>query len=368
MECTIERDALHRFLSQAKAAVYKRGPLFGRALIECNGGSVAVSTTDAEVWLKQHNPASVSVSGAVVVDVEEAYRAVHRLPPRSPVTLRAEAERVEICSGTSRFKLLGLDPQEFQILPVSCREKSQHTIVLSGTVLQEMVERTLFAASKDREYLRLCGVFTEVPKEGVLRMVASDGYRLAMAEREVKVADPSTWPKAILPRKGLAVAQKLLASTKGDVSLSVQESYAFLVAGGFSLTMGLIEEKFPEYQAVIPQQTSCTVRCVPGDLLGALRRVLTVAGEMHLVKLAMGEGRIRVSNGDGDVEAMEEVEAWCDRGEIEMWFNGTYLIDALKAVGKKRTVVIGITDKEGPITVEGDGDPSYLSVVMPMRM
>jgi DNA polymerase-3 subunit beta len=133
-----------------------------------------------------------------------------------------------------------------------------------------MVEKTLFAASPDETRLQLSGVYLEAQKEGKLRMVASDGHRLALIERETTIADPSAWPHTILPRKGLIEVRKLLEKSEEEITLSLQGPTAILKKESTELSMRLVEGEFPDYQQVIPTEKKHTITFSREDFLGAL--------------------------------------------------------------------------------------------------
>lgn len=379
MECVLEKDDLLHCLSLAQGVAEKRStmPILAHVLIECRADVVSMSATDLEIGLRQQCRATVAAHGAVTADARKLYEIIRELPPERVAIRSAGTGWVEVSSGRSRFRLAGLDPQEFPAIGHPAASPAGHAgktsparVVLPGETVREMIEKTLFATSPDETRLSLSGVLVEAPKEGMLRMVASDGHRLALIEREAKVADPSTWPKAILPRKGLVEAQKLLARTQGDVTLSMQGSSAGLVRDGAELIMRLVEGEFPDYRQVIPQKPTHTVRCAPGDLLGALRRVLVLTTERSRgVKLHIAADRMTISVSTPDLgEGVEEIAVRHDGDPITIGFNCRYLTDVLQVIGEANTITIRLTDEESPALLETDGDPSFSYVVMPMRI
>src|SRR6185436_7169777 len=105
--------------------------------------------------------------------------------------------------------------------------------------------------STDETRYSLNGVFVEQGEGGKLRMVATDGHRLAFEERSVGSLGLSKG--VILPRKGLSELKKLLESGEdGAVSLGFKENMGLVIKDNVELFMRLIDGDFPDYTKVIP--------------------------------------------------------------------------------------------------------------------
>ncbi|HET7713556.1 MAG TPA: DNA polymerase III subunit beta, partial [Patescibacteria group bacterium] len=223
MESILEKEDLLHCLYLVQGVVEKRSslPILSHVLIESKEGVISLRATDLEVGLRQQCKATVKKEGAVTTDARKLYEIVRELPPER-VALRSTGNGwVEVSSGRSRFRMASLDPKEFPALVSTPNadgegKKQLVSVSLAGQTLREMIEKTLFAASPDESRPNLSGVYLEgrtAPKgqkNGRLRMVASDGHRLSFIEREAVGEVPLAWPSAILPRKGLVEARKLL--------------------------------------------------------------------------------------------------------------------------------------------------------------
>lgn len=239
---------------------------------------------------------------------------------------------------------------------------------LPSDALAEMIDKTIFAVSTDETRLSLGGVFIESIEKNHVRLVATDGHRLALVEREVPGVEIR--PGVILPRKGLVEAKRLLEGGDGAINFSIGGNLARVERAGVELFMRLIEGEFPDYRQVIPKESKRHVRVGSEDLLGALRRVSILSSERARgVKLRIDTGLLEVTTTNPDIgEAREELEADYAGDEFAIGFNARYLLDVLSLSGMAGTVEIGLTDEVSPGILRMQEDESYSYVVMPMRL
>jgi DNA polymerase-3 subunit beta len=313
----------------------------------------------------------VKKNGAVTTDARKLYEIIRELPPER-ISLRASGNGwLDVSSGKSRFRLASLDPKEFPaIVPAEQSTGTPPaTASPSAKTLREMVEKTLFAASPDETRLQLSGVYLEAQKEGKLRMVASDGHRLSLIERETTISDPSAWPRAILPRKGLIEARKLLEKSEGEVILSLTGATAIVKKESTELSMRLVEGEFPDYKQVIPTDKKHTVTFSREDFLGALRRLLVLTTERSRgIKLQTEKDRMEISVNTPDIgEGVEEIGVSHEGGNITVGFNGRYLSEAL-TVMEEQKIILYLKDEASPGLLQAEEDKDFSYVIMPMRI
>jgi len=273
---------------------------------------------------------------------------------------------VEIKSGKSVFKIVGLDAREFPQFPKFEGEKLSS---LPAKVLREMIERTIFSVSSDETRYNLNGVFIEEVKDGKVRMVATDGHRLALIEREIGSFGLSKG--VILPRKGLAELRRLLDGVEeGEVSVGFKENMGLVLKGNVELFMRLIEGDFPDYSKVIPKDNPQLASLDQDDFLHALRRVSILSSERYKgIKMEFKEGKASISASNPELgEAVEEIEIAYQGKTLAVGFNARYLIDVLTVLGEGGNVEIALKDDVSPSILRKSNDDGYLYVIMPMRL
>ena len=370
MDLNVARESMVQSLYFAQGVVERRNtvPILANVLIEAREDSLLVTATDLEVGVRRRCAASVSRQGAVTLNARKLYEIMREIPAEN-VSLCAVGEGVvEIKGGRSRFRMVSLDAKEFPNLSFGGRVEGT-TVRVTGTLLGGMIDRTIFSVSADEMRFNLGGVLVEIVEPGEVRMVGTDGHRLAVVSRAVAGAEP---PHAIIvPRKGVVELRRLLESAgdaEMDLILSAKE--VRLRDESVELFVRAVEGEFPDYRQVIPKEVTSVLRLKRDEILNAVRRVSLVASERSRgVKLQVEQGKVEVSAGSSDLgEASEEIEGQYTGNPISVGFNSRYLLDVLSVHGEGETIEIGLTDAEGAGTIRSEEDQDYNYVLMPMRL
>lgn len=371
MEVTLKRDDLVRGLHLVQGVVERRTPqpILANVLIEPAEGGIALTATDMEVGLRVTVPAQMKKKAAVTVNARKVYEIARELAA-DEVTLKVgTAGWVDVVAGRSRFKVVSLDPKDYPQLPFGANAGTGTPIRIAAGTLREMVDKTLFAVSQDETRFNLSGVFVESAEGGVLRMVATDGHRLALVDRSV--ADAKLPRGVIMPRKGLVEVRKLLDETgEAEITLVVAEKDVRVHTPQLSFFMRLVEGEFPDYRQVIPSSTRAKAQVNRDDFLAAVRRISLLASERsHGVKLHFEKGSLELSASNPDLgEASEDIEASYGGESMSIGFNGRYLLDVLAVHAQGDVIELGLTEEVGPGLLRGSQDPTYTYVLMPMRL
>ncbi len=382
MELVIDRVPLLGALSSVQGIVERRNtvPILGNVLLDARSGALQLSATDLEVGLRTQLACEARLPGTITLNARKLFEIV-REAAADQVSLRSlEGDRVELKCGRASFKMMGLDPRSFPAMPQpgetaqpkdSKRKPLKAEMKLGAAVLAEMIDKTLFAVSPDETRYNLSGVFIESPGPASARMVATDGHRLSLIEREV--AGFSMEGSAIIPRKGLAELRKLLdQGGDAEVLLSLETQLAWLQRGQTILSMRLIEGEFPDYRGVVPRESKYQIAVKRDDLLSAIKRAAIFSNERyHGVKLALEQGSVTVSSASPELgEASETIDSDFRGEAFSIGFNASYLLQALAVIasGTDVEVVLGLSDEVSPGVLTVKDDSGYKYVVMPMRL
>lgn len=370
MNIEVDREGFLRVLGRVQGVVDRRQPMavLTNVLLDAGARDLSVTATDLEVSLQQSCEASVGKSGRSAVSARKLFEIVRESSSDVIALKGLDNHWLEISYGRSNFKLLGIDPDDHPGMPAASTGAASPSIETSAEDLAEMIRKTVFAVSTDDTRSNLAGVYVERTEEaGILRMVATDGHRLAVIERPVSGGRLENG--VILPRKGLAELAKLLADHTGAVSLSMQGNEAVVNVGDALLSMRLVEGSFPDYRQVIPKEMPKMVVATRDELLQSLRRVSILSSERARgVRFTLRPGLVRVSANNPDIgEASEEFAADYDGAELEVGFNARYVTDVLAVLPEGSRVEIGFSDQLSPGVIQGE-DSGYRYVVMPMRI
>jgi DNA polymerase III subunit beta len=371
MEVTVRREDLVRGLYLVQGVVERRNtlPILSNVLIEPAGEGIALTATDMEVGLRGLVAAQVKKKGVVTLSARKLYEITREVTAEEVVLKSVQAGWVEVLAGRSKFKIVSLDAKDFPQLPLGGDGPQGSTFAIAAGTLREMIDRTLFAVSSDETRFNLSGVFLSNGDDGVLRMVATDGHRLALIDRRLPSAKIERG--VIMPRKGLVEARKLLDEAEdAEVTMVVSPKDIRLVLRSVSFFMRLVEGEFPDYRQVIPGAPRVQARANRDDFLAALRRTSLLASERSRgVKLHLERGKLELSASNPDQgEASEEVDVQYTGEPLTIGFNARYLMDMLAVHAEGDVIELGLTDEVGPGVVRGSQDPEYTYVVMPMRL
>jgi DNA polymerase-3 subunit beta len=376
MELKIATSELSRALGRTQGIVEKKStmPILSHVLLEAKKGQLVVSATDLDLAVSSEHEVGVEVlkEGSLAVSARHLYEIVRALPEQQVTLKKAHNNYLELKSGPSEFRIVGLPADDFPALPRF--EKVPFADVDAASLL-DMIGRTFFAVSNDETRYNLNGVFFE-PSPEALRLVATDGHRLSLVERKMGVTF-GLKKGVILPKKGLQELRKLLSEAaesgeeKPETKLGFVENSAIVRRPGVVLSMRLIEGLFPDYRQVIPKAGEKVVRLGRERLHETLRRVSLLSTEKaHAVKLELAKGSLRVLSQNPDLgEAKEDVPVEYAGEPLKIGFNARYILEVL-GVLQSKDVAFELADDLSPGVLRGaeDVDQGYTAVVMPMRI
>ncbi len=364
MKLTVSKQELQNGLGRVAGAIAARTslPILANLLVETEGkNSVKLVGTDLEIAITTYIPADVQEEGSVTTPAKKLYDIVRELPEGDVSFAAAKNSAVHLECGKSNFRIMGLPKDDFPEVPAFTREKA---IRLSSAALREGLRLTAFAVSRDETRYVLNGILMHVGPEGV-RLVATDGRRLAFYEKKEKV-DTQEALDFILPTKAVQEVAKLLEENE-EVELVALKNQVLFHFGKTYVVSRLIEGHFPNYEQVIPKEER-TRSCVDREkFLQAVRRAqLLTSPESQSVKVDLLKGKLLVSSRSPNLgEAREELEAEFEGTDVAIGFNPQYLQDVLKNLDVEK-VTLGVTEPDKPGLLKGKDD--YLYVIMPMQL
>jgi len=341
-------------------------PILANVLIAAQGsgaGRLSFTGTDLEVELVASGEATVLQAGEITVPGRKLLEIIRALPDKTQVTLAVEGDKVKVSGGRSRFVLSSLPASEF---PMVEEISAQQGLIVPQAELKKLIEKTHFSMAQQDVRYYLNGTLLETDAS-VLRAVATDGHRLAIAE--TALVEPATTPQqVIVPRKGILELQRILGN-EGEVQLSIGTNHVRATVGDVRFTSKLIDGKFPEYSRVIPANPTKIVTAARDTLRQSLHRTAILSNEKYRgVRLNLSTGVLAVqAHNPEQEEAEDSVEVSYQGDEVEIGFNVTYLLDALSAV-EGETVEIGLTDANSSCLIRSPATANVRYVVMPMRL
>jgi DNA polymerase III subunit beta len=368
MEFRIAADELKKALQRAQGIVERKAtmPILSNVLITASKAGVTVTAFDLEVGIVSEHNAEVAKPGALTVSAKTLLDIVSLVPDAQVTIKKLPNNYAEITSGAANYKIVGMAAEEYPKLP---KEENVHLVNVSGATLLEMIKKTQYAISYDETRYVLNGVYFELRDPSKVRMVATDGHRLALVEREL-AGDFKLKSGVILPRKGLLELRRLLdEAPDAECQLGFAENSALFKKPGLSMVMRLIDGQFPEYQRVIPKEGEKQIMVQRTRLADTLKRIaLLSADKSSAIKLTLSENQLRISANNPDLgEAKDDIDVAFRGAEMTVGFNAKYILDVLASMDSDE-VSIELGDEHSPGVIHAPGDKSYTTVVMPMRV
>lgn len=368
MRFTISREKLQEGLTAVTATIPAKTtlPVLANILVETTDKGIRLSGTDLDIAVSTEVAADVESSGAITIPAKKLSEIARELPP-SPVKIAAAGEqRVTLDCGRSHFKILGLPKDEFPSFPAVRFNESWR--IRSGE-LQKLISHTSFAVSTEESRPILNGVLWELRPE-MMRMVATNGHRLAKMELPIKTAAaPSS--DLIVPPKALEQVRRLFPEDE-ELEIARGENHLGFRSPFTSVFTRLIEGPYPPYDQVIPRDNNRIAVADRAALTSALRRMSVIASDQtHRIRLSFNSAIVRFSVQTPDLgEATDELPIRFTGDPLDIGFNANYLLEILRYIPTEEVkLTFKAPERAATLEPEGWSDPAtYLCLVMPLRL
>lgn len=372
MRFVIERAVLLKTLGHVQNIVERRNtvPVLSNVRIEANSQGISFKATDMDTEITEVVDAKILENGAITAPAHMMYDIVRKLSDGSEVELiyPDEKDQLSIASGRSKFSLSTIGIEDF---PVISTDSLPTTFVMKKEELKDVIDRTQFAASTEETRYYLNGLYIHPKNEGetkVLRIVATDGHRLACVETPLPDG-AAGMQGVILPRKTVSEIRKLLDdAATDDIQISLSDSKVRFTLEDITLASKLIDGTYPDYERVIPTENDKILELKVKDLATAVDRVSVVAERTRAIKMITNKNHVIVTTSSPDLgSAIEEIEAEYDNESLEIGYNFRYLLDILGEI-KGETARFSFSDSSSPSVIHDTSDASAIYVLMPMRV
>ncbi len=367
MKISIERSDLLKALSHVQSVVERRNtiPILSNVLMTAQSETLTFVATDLDIEISEECPVSVAAPGDITAPAHTLYDIVRKLPDGSQVALEIGADgRLEVNAGRSHFTLPLLPPGDF---PKMTADGFTHSFTLKAAELRRLIDKTKFAISTEETRYYLNGIYLH-SHDGVLRTVATDGHRLALAEMELPQGAEDL-PGIIIPRKTIAEVRRLIDSGESNIEVSVSDAKIRFTYGSAVMTSKLIDGTFPDYDRVIPKNNTKELVIDNKVFSDAVDRVATISAEKsRSIKLSLTKDSLALTvNNPEHGNANEDLVVDYSADDLEIGFNAKYLLDVAGQV-EGRDATFFLDGPAAPALVKDSEDPSSLYVLMPLRV
>jgi len=375
MKVRIGRDELLTGLQRVQGVVEKRNtmPILSNILLEAKQDGAEIVATDLEIGMRGLYKATVLKTGGVTISARKLFEIIKELPSGEIELTAGDNNWTTIQAGKSQFKVVGLPSAEYPALPAIEREG---LTPLSGDGLLELIRKTLFAAGDNDARYILNGLLVSLvvtDKKTALRLVGTDGHRLAVAEQEVGKAGSKGGPqeiKAIIPKKAAQEMRRLLEEGgDGEPLIGFTKNLMIFRKSGLLLTSRLMEGNYPNYQQVVPKEGGKKISVNRVELEGALRRVSVLSKDRaSAVKVSFAPDKMTLFSSSPDYgEATEELPAHYEGESLTTGFNARYLLDVFSVMDGE-SLSLQMETPLSPCLIQESESPGFKCVVMPVKI
>ena len=348
-------------------------PILANVLLEAKQGRLNLSATDMDITIfdkiKINN---IESEGSTSVPAQILYNVIKELPDDHPIDLSYDQnnKKLHLMSSKSKFVFSCLSTDEF---PISSTETFKISFNLEADILKEIIDKTYFASSNEETRYYLNGLYihtTSLNNKNYLRVVATDGHRLA----QYQISSPPTITKnnfgVIVPKKLIFELRKLIDDVKENVKIDLSERKIRFSFNETIIVSKLIDGKFPDYEKVIPKNASNTFSINRKKFLESINRISTISSEKSkAIKLNLNKNKITISanNVEEGGSGVEEINIKYNGPSLDIGFNSGYLKEIINQFTLEEITIL-FSDATAPTIIKDSSKSESLYVLMPMRV
>lgn len=367
MKFIVSQSALERALQVVTKGMATNStlPVLSGIYVRATDGMLEFQTTNLTISIRHKIAANVEEEGETVIAGKVLVSIVRNLPDAA-ITFEALDNIVSITCDKSHYRLKALDPAVFPEFPEVALETS---IELPSALLQDMVERVYKVTSKDTSRPILSGVLLTV-EENVIRLVATDSYRLAVCDSTTETSSAEQGFRAIIGGRTFHDVLALPSMTD-RVLVGTTANQVVFVFGNTTYVARRIEGNFPNFRQLLPASCASSVKMDVASFSAALRRVSALVNANSAIRIDVdADGSImRLSASSPDQgESTELLPVDVEGESISIALNNNYVADCFSAVSSEGEITLELQSSVQPGIFKSYGTVNYLYLLMPVRM
>jgi len=365
LRCTKESliDAIN-IVSKAVSARSTIAVIEGICVKAVEGNQLRLTGNDFEIGIECVIDAQVEVAGEIVINAKMFGDIIRKLPEEAVDIELLDNNVTRIKSGKSKFEIPGIVATEFPELPSF---DSEYNINISKTNLKKMINNTIFSVATNENKIVLTGCLLETLGAEV-RMVAVDGYRLAM--RDEKLAKEYEARSVIIPSKAFAELNKIIKDGDEEIEINYTAKHAVFLFDNCKMVTRLIEGEYINYRQIMPKDSTVEIKCDVRALVNSVERaalVNTSDNNKSPIKMKIGNDNINITCQTSVGMVDDNITAETSDCDLEIGFNHKFLLDALHSVDGDE-VILRMKDATSPCVIEPVEGNEFYYLILPMRL
>ena len=369
MRFTTSSSDLQKVLSTIGGVIPSKStlPIIENFLFEVSKDQLKISATDLDTAMTMTMKVKGSADGKIAVPAKRLTETIRSLPNTEIIfSATLENNKILLSTKTGEYKLTGENCENYPTIPAF---KGSSEMKISDDVLSRLINKTSFAVSSDELRPAMMGILFQI-KKNEIRAVATDGHRLVRIVT-TGVSSTNAEKDVIIPAKALNLVSRSLSD--GETTISFSDTHAMFSRDGITLISRIIEEKYPNYESVIPLDNEKTLTIDKNELLASVRRTaLYASSTTHQVRFTLNKNSVIISAEDIDLgsEAKETIACDYTADNLEIGFNSAYVIDILSHIDTNEIMMLFSSATRASILkpVNQKNGENVLMLVMPVRL
>jgi len=369
MKLSVSSHELQNCLGNISGVIPSKStlPILENFLLELSGEELTVTASDLEIFASVKMKVKGSEDGIIAIPAKRLMETIRALP-ETTILLSGDSgsNKIEMKTESGVYRVTGESSENYPSVPAF---KEHEELQIDNETLRRLINKTAFAASTDELRPAMTGILFQIkPKE--IRAVSTDGHRLVKFTNSA-FSSKNIEKDIIIPAKALNLVVKCIEDTPGKISLN--ESQVKFNLGDITLVSRMIDEKYPNYESVLPLENDRKLVVDKNQLLSSVRRTaLYASSTTHLVRFSLNKNSVAVSAEDIDFgsEAKETLKCEYTSEPMEIGFNSFYVMDILSHLDTDEAVFMLSSPSRAAIVkpAEQRAGEDLLMLVMPVRL
>jgi DNA polymerase III, beta subunit len=337
-------------------------PILEGILLEA-GEVFKLTGNDLEIGIECVVEADIKKPGSVVLNSRMFGEIIRRLPDSEVMLEVKDNNSVIIDCEDSFFEIKGLSASGYPALPIIEKENG---LTISQKNLRDMIRQTIFSVSVDENRPILTGSLIEC-KNGIMTVVAIDGFRLAL--RKCTIKNDAYDKNVVVPGKTLNEISKIIQPNEEEITLYSTNNQILFDLGKCKVVSRLLEGEYLNYKGILPQDHETKVRVTAKELLSSFERaslIITAEERRYPVKISIDDEKMVITSNSDVGNVREELKIETEGNNIEIAFNPRYFIEALRIIEDEK-IDIYFTSGIGPCTIKPLENDNFAYLILPIR-
>lgn len=374
MIINVSRNELYMNVSSLQNVTSKKGTIaiLANILIETSNESIILTATDLEVGIRIEIQAEVLKQGSITLPSRKLFEMIREINDEHIHLEVLENKWVKISTSSGNYNISGTDSEEYPSLP---EFKKEILSSISSDILSEAIDKTQFSIAQDNDnQFNLMGLLFEKEirdNKNYLRLVSSDGHRLSLFEREfdTDVSRLLIDNIVLIPKKGMLEVRKL-CEHNDFIEIGFDNKQAIFKSYRTIIIVRLLNGEFPNYRNIFKSiSKNVPIEIDRANFISSMKRINLFTEDLYnSVHFCFSSNKLILTSQNMDIgSAKEELPINYNGEELNLGFNGKYFVESLQVMNSTK-IKAYINTEKSPCLIEGDDDPGFMSIIMPMKI